>query len=116
MKKRPWRGNVRELKNLNQRLVLMRRGKTLTAADLERLAPAGSRTPTPPGASETCFASALPLGPLPPDGLSLVALEKEVIRRALELCGGNRSKTAAYLGIPRHVLVYRINKYDLGRD
>jgi two-component system NtrC family response regulator len=46
--------------------------------------------------------------------MSLVALEKEVIRRALDLCGGNRSKTAAYLGIPRHVLVYRINKYELG--
>ena len=45
--------------------------------------------------------------------MSLVALEKEVILRALELCGGNRTRTAAYLGIPRHVLIYRINKYDL---
>jgi two-component system NtrC family response regulator len=115
LKKRRWRGNVRELKNLNQRLVLMRRGKTLTAADLERLAPpvANTEPPVPP---KPASPSALPLGPLPPGGLSLVALEQEVIRRALKLCGGNRSKTAAYLGVPRHVLVYRINKYDLGRD
>ena len=34
LKIRPWRGNVRELKNLNQRLVLMRQQDTLTLADL----------------------------------------------------------------------------------
>jgi DNA-binding NtrC family response regulator len=110
---RPWRGNVRELKNLNQRLVLMRQGDTLTLADLDRLAPrAGDVTPVT--ADQNDPPDGLPLGPLPPGGLSLVALEKEVIRRALDLCGGNRSKTAIYLGIPRHVLVYRITKYELG--
>jgi len=110
---RPWRGNVRELKNLNQRLVLMRQADTLTLADLERLAPrAGDLAPATAGREE--MEGGLPLGPLPAGGLSLVALEKEVIRRALDLCGGNRSKTAAYLGIPRHVLVYRINKYEIG--
>ena len=46
LKTRPWRGNVRELKNLNQRLVLMRQQDTLTLADLERLAPrAGDLAP-----------------------------------------------------------------------
>ena len=94
----PWPGNVRELKNLNQRLVLMREDDLLKRTDLARLAPrAGRRTPATTDLS----------------GKSLVALEKEVILRALELCGGNRTRTAAYLGIPRHVLVYRINKYDL---
>jgi len=110
---RLWRGNVRELKNLNQRLVIMRRGDTITAEDLERLAPqAGSVAPTTPAlAGET---GGLPLGPLPESGVSLVELEKEVIRRALAACGGNRSKTALFLEIPRHVLVYRISKYELG--
>jgi DNA-binding NtrC family response regulator len=36
-----------------------------------------------------------------------------VIRRALERHGWNRTKTAAYLRIPRHVLVYRIGKHGL---
>ena len=113
LERRTWRGNVRELKNLNQRLVLMRQADTLTLADLERLAPrAGDLAPATAGREE--MEGGLPLGPLPAGGLSLVALEKEVIRRALDLCGGNRSKTAAYLGIPRHVLVYRINKYEIG--
>ena len=55
----------------------------------------------------------LPLGPLPESGFSLPGLEKEIIRRALEKCGGNKSRTAAYLGIPRHVLLYRLQKYGL---
>lgn len=111
--KLPWRGNVRELKNVNQRLVLMRGGDTLTLAALRELAPnAGNLAPA--AATATDQAGGLPLGPLPPDGLSLVELEKEVIRRALALCGGNQSRTAAYLGIPRHVLLYRLEKYDIG--
>jgi two-component system NtrC family response regulator len=108
----PWRGNVRELKNINQRLVLMRGGDTLTAAALRELAPhAGGVAPAAAAAPDD--AGSLPLGPLPEGGMSLVALEKEVIRRALVLCGGNRSRTANYLSIPRHVLLYRLSKYDL---
>jgi two-component system NtrC family response regulator len=109
---RSWRGNVRELKNVNQRLVLMRSGDRLEMTDLERLAPTGGQLLP---ASETAMETepGLPLGPLPEDGLSLVAMETELIRRALAKCGGNRSKTAAYLGIARHVLVYRIDKYGL---
>ncbi len=91
----------------------MRQADTLTLADLERLSPrAGNLAPVTAGTGE--MEGGLPLGPLPAGGLSLVALEKEVIRRALDLCGGNRSKTASYLGIPRHVLVYRITKYEIG--
>jgi two-component system NtrC family response regulator len=110
---RPWRGNVRELKNLNQRLVLMRSGDALSAADLVRLAPEAAPVPPAPDAGADEAAADLPLGPLPAGGLSLVELEKEVIRRALALCGGNRTRTAAYLDVPRHVLVYRIDKYGL---
>ena len=54
--------------------------------------------------------------PLPPGGLSLVDLEKRVIERALRLKGGNITQAAAYLGIPRHVLVYRIEKFGIRRD
>ncbi|MBM4129531.1 sigma-54-dependent Fis family transcriptional regulator [bacterium] len=111
----PWRGNVRELRNLNQRLVLMRGGDTLTLAALRELAPHAGGVAPAASAPDDDERDGLPLGPLPPDGLSLVALEKEVIRRALVLCGGNRSRTAAYLGIPRHVLLYRLAKYELDR-
>lgn len=109
----PWRGNVRELKNINQRLVLMRKSDTLELSDLQHLTPkSGGITPA---VQETAEEGKLPLGPLPAGGLSLVAMEKEIIRRALEMCGGNRSKTAQFLDIPRHVLVYRLEKYGSGK-
>ena len=115
LQQRPWRGNVRELSNLNQRLVLMRSGDTLTLADLDRLAPrAGERSPASPYGADGAQGQDLPLGPLPAAGVSLVEMEKELIRRALVLCGGNQTRTAQYLGIPRHILLYRLVKYGLG--
>ncbi len=106
-----WRGNVRELKNLNQRLVLMRKANTLELADLKRLAPRSRLVA--PVVQDSSFDNGLPLGPLPAEGLSLVEMEKEIIRRAMEICRGNRTKTAQFLDIPRHVLVYRLEKYGL---
>jgi len=66
-----------------------------------------------PAADPESGAPLLPLAVFPEEGFSLADLEKEVVRRALERCGGNRTRAAAYLGVPRHVLVYRIAKYDL---
>lgn len=54
--------------------------------------------------------------PLPAEGLSLIDLEKRVIERALRTKGGNITQAAAYLRIPRHVLVYRLEKYGIRRD
>jgi two-component system NtrC family response regulator len=54
--------------------------------------------------------------PLPPGGLSLVDLERRVIERALRLKGGNITQAAAYLRVPRHILVYRIEKFGIRRD
>jgi DNA-binding NtrC family response regulator len=53
--------------------------------------------------------------PLPDEGLSLLELERRVIERALVRHRGNVSRTAAYLGVPRHVLVYRMEKYGIRR-
>jgi two-component system NtrC family response regulator len=44
-----------------------------------------------------------------------VDLEKKVIDRALKLNKGNITRTALYLGVPRHVLVYRLEKYEIER-
>jgi len=99
-----WPGNVRELRNLNQRLVVLRRRDVLDIDDLN--AAAGSTAPPPSSGS-------LPiLGDLPDDRLDLPGLEREVIRRALAKFGGNKSQTAEYLNIPRHVLIYRLKKFD----
>jgi two-component system NtrC family response regulator len=98
---RPWPGNVRELENACERLVILCEGTQLRVADLPPRVPrrAGDEWP-----------------PLPPDGLSLVDLETRVIERALRLNQGNVSRTAVYLRIPRHVLIYRLEKHGIRRE
>ena len=105
----PWRGNVRELKNMNQRAVMLCPGTVITAAVLDE---ALAMSAAGPGASAV---EGRILGDLPADSMSLPDLEKEVITRALAKFGGNKSRTAVYLGIPRHVLVYRLQKYELDK-
>jgi len=100
--RRPWPGNVRELRNLNQRLVLTAADEVLDVGDLDA-SEAGGGTAT----------GGLPLAPFPPEGFALQDLEKETVRRALALCGGNKTRASAYLRIPRHVLLYRLEKYGL---
>ena len=114
LKERPWPGNIRQLKNINQRLVLLRRSDRLTVGDLERATAADPGFDARPGgAAAADDPGRLPLGPLPAGGFSLPELEKEVVRQTLARFAGNKSRAAAYLGIPRHVLVYRIKKYGL---
>ena len=96
----PWPGNVRELENACERLVVLCDGEAVSLEDLPppALAAPGDEWP-----------------PLPPDGLSLVDLERRVIQRALAENRGNVSRTARYLRIPRHVLAYRLEKYGIDR-
>ncbi len=100
---RGWPGNVRELRNLNQRLVVLRRGDELDLPDLDRAADATGRTA--PGPDTPLVAD------LPDDGLDLPALERDLIQRALARFGGNKARAAVYLGLPRHVLIYRLKKF-----
>ena len=108
LSRRPWPGNVRELKNACERMVILCRGDEVSLDDL----PSAPRTANA-GTAEDASAS---YPPLPAEGLSLVDLEKRVIERVLRLKGGNITQAAAYLRIPRHILVYRIGKYGLRRD
>ncbi|MEW6721502.1 MAG: sigma-54 dependent transcriptional regulator [Thermodesulfobacteriota bacterium] len=108
LSRRPWRGNVRELKNACERLVVLCRGNEVSLEDLP---------PSPRAAGERASEETAGIFPaLPPEGLSLVDLERRVIEQALRLKGGNITQAAAYLRIPRHILVYRLEKYGIRRD
>ncbi len=110
LERRPWPGNVRELKNACERMAILCRGTEVTVDDL----PPGPPAPRPAEGPAEAGTDECP--PLPAGGLSLVDLEKRVIERALRLKGGNITQAAAYLRIPRHVLVYRIGKFGIRRD
>ncbi len=55
-----------------------------------------------------------PAGPgfqLPPQGIDLHGLEGDLIRQALALAGGNKSRAARLLGLSRDTFLYRIQKH-----
>ena len=115
---REWPGNARELANLCQRLVLLRGSDQLTEDDLRAVEGFASTEPTAKRAEADGEATDRPGGlypaDLPPDRLPLPDLERELIVRTLEKHRGNKSQAATYLGIPRHVLLYRMSKYRIG--
>ena len=110
LKSRSWPGNVRELRNACERIVILSNGREVSIDDLPAAAAGGRQEKTVPGAMGTDWP------PLPPEGLSLIDLEKKVIEMALMVKNGNITQAAAYLKVPRHFLVYRIEKYGLRRD
>ncbi len=94
-----WPGNVRELRNLCVRLAILFQGGSI---DLDNL-PLEVRRGRDP-ASAWGFA-------LPPTGINLQELEVDVIRQALAMAGGNKSRAARLLGLTRDTLLYRLQKY-----
>ena len=95
-------GNVRELENLIERMVVLSSGEKITLEDL----PENIRSPRPNAGNITLE--------LPPDGVSFDEIEREIIRRALEMHDGNRTHAARYLDITRSALLYRMQKFGLG--
>ncbi len=98
-----WPGNVRELENVCQRLALLADEEIL---DVDLLPDDVAAGPGPAGGGDD-------LVNLPAEGASLGALERRIIVRALELNDYNQSRTARFLKIPRHVLLYRLQKHKI---
>jgi len=90
-----WPGNIRELENVIQRLVVMTDGDVIDAPDLPSLM---RFTPL----RETGF------------NRSLAEVETEYIRNVLASVGGNKTKAAEILGIDRKTLREKIK--ELGSD
>ncbi|MEN8259396.1 MAG: sigma-54 dependent transcriptional regulator [Pseudomonadota bacterium] len=96
-----WPGNIRELRNVCERLSILMPGKTI---EPENLPLEVGRVPTPNRANGFT---------LPEMGLNLEALEVDLIHQALNRTNGNRSKSARLLGISRDTLLYRIQKHGI---
>ena len=100
LKAHSWPGNIRELQNIVERAVILRKGLLIEAEELQ-LAVASSPA-TPNGLPE-----------IPDEGISLEAVEQGLIKKALTKANGNRSEAARLLKIPRHVLIYRLEKFKI---
>ncbi len=99
LEKMPFRGgNIRELKNLIDRTILVSGKSMIDAADIQLQ-------------DDAVLSNSLQT--IPPLGLTLEEMEMQSILQAMEQCGGNLSKVARTLGISRAALYRRMEKYGL---
>jgi len=96
-----WPGNIRELANTVERIVVLARGSEIRLADLPTF------FQSDPAPLEVINLN------LPPKGISLGGIEKEVLLRALQKCNWNQSQAARYLDLSRKTLIYRMRKHNL---
>lgn len=92
-------GNIRELENIMERAVILSTS-TIDAALLPKEVVRGAYL------KKDVFI-------LPEEGISLEEVEESFVRQALELAAGNQTKAAKLLGISRHALIYRIEKFKI---
>ena len=102
MKEYSWPGNVRELENAIERAVL------LVDANSE-ISP--KELGLPAGASSTTHKSISIK--LPPEGISMKDVEKELIIQALELTGWVQKDAARLLGMSKRAMNYRVKQYRI---
>lgn len=98
----PWPGNVRQLENVMARAVILSKNQRLQPEDFSELighAPAAAG----PGV----------ITGLPDEGVTIKEVERELIAKTLEKCGGNKSQAAKRLGISRKGLYEKIERYGL---
>jgi DNA-binding NtrC family response regulator len=110
MEQYAWPGNIRELRNVIERICIMRHGPTLLPEHLPQEIKE-LRLSDPPKAE-----LAARLASLPADlGLeeAICAMEKSLIEQALQKTAGNVLQTALNLKIPRGTLRYKMDKYGL---
>ncbi len=137
-----WPGNIRELRNVVERAVLLSAGPTILPEHLpaERLSAtfaarrggsslrrasltAGVVPPAPAGVPDALVFTPQAPAPPPVSGENLVegsrrerdAYERRRILEALSSCAGNQSAAAKQLGISRRTLLNRLDSYGLPR-
>lgn len=94
----PYPGNIRELKNLVERTILISGKETLEGADFE----SQYHRHEEPSLSATSLT-----------GMTLDEIERQTILQTLERCRGNLSQVALALGISRAALYRRLEKYNI---
>jgi DNA-binding NtrC family response regulator len=106
----PWRGNIRELRNVLEQAVMRSDSQSIDAAQLERiLREAGVEPAAPAPVQDTGALDAEDESRyLRPLAEQVAELERRAIAASLKLHGGNKLATARQLGISRATLYGRL--------
>jgi two-component system response regulator AtoC len=102
LKRQEWLGNIRELRNVVERAVVLSAGAPIGVGHLD----------DPLGTGDRPQSHAPPSRPLQDE---LDAIERARIEQALLEVGGNQTKAAALLGVSRRTLIGRLDAYGLPR-
>lgn len=96
-----WGGNLRELRNIMEHMIVMSGGKEIT---MEMV---------PYAVKESAAKFARSYSQINDLAKTVSDYEKHIIKEALENCNWNKSQTARLLNIPRTTLMYKIEQYHL---
>jgi two-component system, NtrC family, response regulator AtoC len=103
-----WPGNIRELKNAIERVMILAEGNRISPKYLPIRISEGGIMPVSMGDGNANGEIRLPVG-----GLSLYMVERELIRQALDQARGNKTTASRLLHITRDTLRYKVKKYNL---
>jgi DNA-binding NtrC family response regulator len=101
-----WPGNIRELENVVERMLVLSNGEQVTESDL----PEELRQISEPRSNSSLMLD------IPEEGVSLEAIERELLLRALEKAEGNQTRAARYLDISRRTFIYRMEKHGIRQE
>jgi DNA-binding NtrC family response regulator len=106
LRQHPWPGNIRELRNVVHRALLLRKGPVIDAGDLSFDVEVNRET-------------GISVPELPP-GMTLEQmlekLERQIVEAALKRCNGNRERVARELGVARSTLFKRLKDWGLTKQ
>jgi two-component system, NtrC family, response regulator AtoC len=103
-----WPGNIRELRNFVERIMILETKETIELQDLPRAMRDGASLSSSGERATEAEAVSMPVG-----SMTLEEMEREAIVRALEQVSHNQVRAAKLLGISRDTLRYRMKKFGL---
>ncbi len=104
----PWKGNVRELRNAIERVVLMNNVQILAPDHFAFLRTAEASPVTPDHFGGRKF-----ILDIPPKGIAMNEVVRELILKTLDIVGGNQVQAAKVLGLTRSKLRYRMEQLGI---
>ncbi|MGA2026117.1 MAG: sigma-54 dependent transcriptional regulator [Syntrophobacteraceae bacterium] len=99
----PWKGNVRELRNIVERVILLETDKLLQSKHLSFL----------PGRHKPALSAVNLEVQIPFSGINIEELNRSLLIQALKMSRGNKTKAAKLLGLTRATMLYRLDKFDI---